>query len=142
VSSPTTSAESLVDEALRLLADARDSGAAEFDLDIETDRPGAYNRPNRARLRVTWERVAATTTVADLTDPAAAALPPVAARERLAWANYAPELREALKDLAARYPAALVADAAAELEHLLAEHGDEALARRRAARAEQNETAS
>lgn len=45
------------------------------------------------------------------------------APERLPWAYWAPELRTRLKQLAGRFPAQAVADCAAELAKLIAEHG-------------------
>ena len=45
------------------------------------------------------------------------------APERLPWAYYAPELRTRLKELAERFPADTIADAAAELAILIELHG-------------------
>ena len=59
--------------------------------------------------------------------------PPATAEpaDRLPWSFWAPELRTRLKDLAGRFPANAIADCAAELAALIAEHGpnaDEAIA--------------
>lgn len=96
-----------LDELLLALEAARDLGLDRLELEL----------PVGARLSASWapphppER------------PAPAPVRPVDRRERLAWTMYAPELREALKALAATYPPELVADAAAELELLVALHG-------------------
>lgn len=52
-----------------------------------------------------------------------AASPAEEAPDRLPWSFWAPELRESLKELAGRFPAQAIADCAAELARLVAEHG-------------------
>ena len=67
----------------------------------------------------------------DAISPAAAAVAPAGAPERLPWSHYAPELVTRLKGLVSRFPARTVADAAVTLADLIDEHGPEAVEQRR-----------
>ncbi len=93
-----------LDELLEALSRARALGLARLELEL----------PVGARLSAAWP---------DAPRPAAAPLRPVDGRERLPWTHYAPELREALKELSTTFSAEMIADAAAELELLIALHG-------------------
>lgn len=116
--------DAVIDHALRLIVEAADHDAAEVEVDLEATASGVAGRIRAARVRVRWHR--------DDGDPTEAATIAAQTRERLPWDHYAPDIREALKDLAARFPAESITDAAHRLEELLAEHGPAALAARRA----------
>jgi len=105
---PPQAGERPVDELLEVLAAGHAAGVAWVDVELS------------GRLVAVWPSAAETGTGQNATSGPTR---PVQPRERLAWDHYAPELREALKDLARRYPADVIADAAGELETLVALHG-------------------
>jgi hypothetical protein len=132
----STELDNVVDQALRLVLAADEAGAAELDAELEAERVAIDGNVRAARVRVRWQR--GTDAVVDELENGSpeAAQSVEEARERLPWDHYAPELRDALKDLAATYPADTLVDAAHRLAELIAEHGADALAARRAARQE------